>query len=91
MIEIKKLPAKRWKELCDLRLEALRNSPLTFGSSFDEEKLFKADEWKKRINNSIFAILDDNPVGMTVFILNEKIKTRHIANIYGVFVKEEFR
>jgi ribosomal protein S18 acetylase RimI-like enzyme len=91
MIEIKKLPAKRWKELRDLRLEALLNSPLAFGSSFDEEKLFKANEWKKRINSSIFATFDDKPVGMAVFIINEKIKTKHIANIYGVFVKEEFR
>ena len=44
MIEIKKLLAKRWKELRDLRLEALRSSPLAFGSSFDEEKPFKANE-----------------------------------------------
>ena len=91
MIEIKKLPAERWRELRDMRLEALHNSPLAFGSSFDEEKLFKANEWKKRIKNSIFALLDDKPVGMAVFIINDKIKTRHIANIYGVFVKEEFQ
>ena len=91
MIEIKKLPAKRWKELRDLRLEVLLNSPLAFGSSIDEEKLYKANEWKKRINSSIFATFDDKPVVMAVFIINEKIKTKHIANIYGVFVKEEFR
>lgn len=36
-------------------------------------------------------MLDDKPVGMAVFIINEKIKTRHIANIYCVFVKEKFR
>ena len=90
MIEIKKLPAKRWKELRDLRLEVLLNSPLAFGSSIDEEKLYKANEWKKRINSSIFATFDDKPVGMAVFIINEKIKTKHIANIYGVFIKGEF-
>ncbi|MEJ2506038.1 MAG: GNAT family N-acetyltransferase [Ignavibacteriaceae bacterium] len=91
MIEIKKLSAKRWRDLRDLRLEALLNSPTAFGSSAEEEKLFKANEWKKRINNSIFATFNDKPVGIAVFIINEKIKTKHIANIYGIFVKKEFR
>ncbi|MEJ2492903.1 MAG: hypothetical protein P8Y79_01085 [Ignavibacteriaceae bacterium] len=85
MIEIKKLSAKRWRDLRDLRLEALLNSPTAFGSSAEEEKLFKANEWKKRINNSIFATFNDKPVGIAVFISMKKLKPG-ISQIFMEFL-----
>ena len=91
MIEVKKLPPDRWKDYRDLRLEALKSDPLAFGSSYEEEKDLAEDEWKKRINNALFALSNDKPVGMIVYIINNKIKTKHIANIFGIYVKKEYR
>jgi ribosomal protein S18 acetylase RimI-like enzyme len=91
MIEIRKLPPERWKDFCNLRLEALQSDPLAFASSYEEEKLLKPEEWKKRVDNTLFALSNDTPVGMIVYIFNDKIKVIHIANIYGVYVKKEYR
>ena len=91
MIEIKKLSPKRWECLRDLRLEALQSDPLAFASSYKEEKLLKPEEWKKRVKNTLFALSNDTPVGMIVYIISDKLKTNHIANLYGVHVREEYR
>ncbi len=91
MIEVIKLPPDRWKEFQDLRLEALQNDPLAFGTSYEEEKDLTENEWKRRIKNTLFALSNDKLVGMIVYIIENKIKTKHIANIYGVYVKKEFR
>jgi len=37
MIEIKKLPPEKWQEYQKLRLDALLNDPIAFGSSYEEE------------------------------------------------------
>ncbi len=86
MIEIKKLPASRWKDYRDLRLEALRSDPPAFGSSYDEEELLAEVEWKRRMENVLFALSEGKPVGMNVYVFGERLRTRHVANIYGVYV-----
>lgn len=91
MIEIRKLPPERWKDFRGLRLEALQSDPLAFASSYEEEKPLTTEEWKKRVDNTLFALSNDTPVGMIVFIIGDRIKTNHIANIYGVYVKKEYR
>ena len=91
MIEVKKLPPDRRKEFRELRLEALQNDPLAFGSSYEEEKNLTKDEWKRRIKNALFASANDTLVGMIVYIIDNKMKTKHIATIFGVYVKHENR
>ena len=91
MIEVKKLPPDRWKDYRDLRLTALRSDPLAFGSSYAEEKNLTEDEWKRRLNNAIFVLSNDKPVGMIVYITNSRIKTKHVANIFGTYVVKENR
>lgn len=91
MIAVKKLEEDRWKEYRDLRLEALKKEPIAFGSSFDEEKNISEEEWKRRVGNALFALSEDKLVGMIVYVQGNKIKTKHIANIYGVYVTEEYR
>ena len=91
MIQVKKLLPSRWNEYRDLRLEALKNDPTAFGSSYEEEFKLSKNEWKKRVKNVLFALLNDKPVGMIVYIFENKKKTKHIANIYGVYVKKWYR
>jgi ribosomal protein S18 acetylase RimI-like enzyme len=85
------LPAHRWKDCRELRLEALKNDPLAFGSSYEEEKSISEDEWKTRINNALFVLLNDKPVGMIVYILNPNIKTAHNAEIFSFYVRKAYR
>ncbi len=92
MLKITKLPPSRWKEYRDLRLEALRGDPTAFGSSFEDEVNLAEDEWRRRIKNTLFAMSDDDaPIGMIVCLFNDRPKTRHIADIVGVYVSADHR
>ena len=91
MIEVKTLNEDRWREYRDLRLESLKKEPLAYGSSYEETKDDTEDEWKDRIKNVLFALDQDKPVGMIVYVQETMSKSKHIANIYGVYVTEEYR
>ena len=91
MIKIKKMPTSRWKDYRNLRLESLKKDSISFSSSYDEEKKLSESEWKRRTRNTLFALFDNIPVGMIVYGFNDKIKIRHIANIYGFYVKQSYR
>jgi ribosomal protein S18 acetylase RimI-like enzyme len=91
MIAVKKLDEVRWKDYRDLRLDALSKDPCAFGSSHGEERDLPEEEWRRRIHNALFAMSGGKPVGMIVFVHEKKEKAKHIANIFGVYVKKEFR
>jgi predicted GNAT family acetyltransferase len=91
VIAVKKLEEDRWMVYRDLRLEALKKEPIAFGSSYDEEKNISEEEWRERIGNVLFALSKDKLVGIIVFVQGDKIKAKHIYNIYGVYVTEGYR
>ena len=91
LVEIRKLPDDRWKDYRDLRLEALKNDPSAFGSSLEEEEMLTEDEWKRRIQNGLFAVSEETLIGMIVYAFNRRTKTRHIAEIFGVYVSAGHR
>ncbi|MHA2362391.1 MAG: N-acetyltransferase family protein [Candidatus Hodarchaeales archaeon] len=90
-IEITTLLADYWEKFKTIRLEGLKNDPIAFGSSYEEEIRFPEEEWRKRITRTIFALSGDKPVGMIVFFFNNRIKTNHVANIFGMYVSKDFR
>jgi ribosomal protein S18 acetylase RimI-like enzyme len=91
MIEITKLPADRWEEYRELRLEALKQDPIAFGSSFEEERDMPEETWRKRISNAIFAISDGKLVGLITWVQGDRIKTRHTSYINSTYVTGSFR
>lgn len=91
MIEINKLPPNKCKDYKALRLEALKRDPTAFGSSYEEERKLSEADWKKRTKNALFALSNNKPVGMIVYVFSNKIKTKHIANIFGVYTQEKYR
>ncbi len=91
MIDIQKLPSNRWKDYRKLRLEALKNDPIAWVTSYEEEVSLSKEEWQKRIGRALFALLNDEPIGMVSYYFEDRIKIRHIANIVGMYVTEEYR
>ena len=91
MIEVKKLPNTKWEDYKNLRLEALRKDSTAFSSSYEEEKNLPESEWKKRTKNILFALSNGEPIGMIACVFNKRRKIRHIANIFGFYVKESYR
>jgi ribosomal protein S18 acetylase RimI-like enzyme len=91
LVEIRKLPADRWKDFRNLRLNALKSDPTAYGSSFEEERNLTEKEWRRRIRSTLFALSNDEPIGMIVYYFDQGLKTKHIANIYGFYVKAGYR
>jgi ribosomal protein S18 acetylase RimI-like enzyme len=91
VLEITRLPPERWKEARDLRLSALQTEPTAFGSSYEEEANFSEAEWKRRTANALFALSDNRPIGTITYLITERTKTKHIAQIFGVYVDPNYR
>ena len=72
-------------------MEALKSDPSAYGSSFEEEETLTEGEWRRRIQSVLFALSNDRPVGMIVYVFNEELKTKHIAEIYGFYVSTNDR
>ncbi len=91
MVEIGRLDGTRWREFRDLRLEALSSDPLAFSSSPDEERGMPEEEWRRRMENTLFALCGGKAVGMIAIGFNSRKKTRHAASLHGVYVRRENR
>ena len=82
---------KKVSEVKSLRLRSLKEEPMAFLSSYDDEANLSKDEWERRIKNVVFAIVDGRPIGMMTFVLRGRVKNDHIADIFGVYVEKKFR
>lgn len=76
-----------------LRLEALRNAPASFGSSFEEEDQWSLLEFEKRLlkNNIFGAFLNDQLVGCAGLYKLDHIKTKHKGVLWGMYIKPDYR
>ncbi len=98
-VEIITLPPERWREAKHLRLEALRAEPTAFASSCEDERAFSDEVWKTRLasayerdgNLTFFAEADRALIGMAGAGWSAKIKLRHVAEVYGVYVSPDMR
>jgi ribosomal protein S18 acetylase RimI-like enzyme len=91
MIEVRTLPPARWREVRTLRLQALKTDPIAFGSAYEEEENLAEEEWKKRMNSALFALSDDKLVGTITYVFSNRVKSKHIARIFGVYVDPDHR
>ncbi len=87
------LPENRWQEHKELRLHGLQDSPCAFTDTLDEARKFSEDEWKERLQKSLFAFaeIDNRLVGQVAAFRYSKEKCKHIYCIVGVYVMPEFR
>lgn len=78
-----------------IRLESLKNSPKNFGSSYEDERLFTNDIWEDRLSNenaiSIGAFFESKIVGIVTLVINKRLKTKHTAEIHGMYVSVDFQ
>lgn len=79
-----------------LRLEALLDSPTAFLASYDEEKKLGASFYEKalsnNINNLIFgAFIEKQLIGFIGIYQEERQKTSHKSNIWGMYIQPDYR
>ncbi|MHA6484136.1 GNAT family N-acetyltransferase [Paenibacillus sp. strain BS8-2] len=81
----------------ELRLRALLTNPEAFGSTYERESTFSMafvmDRIKPNKDKFILGALDDHGflAGTVALIRDNGIKSQHKANIYGMYVSEEYR
>ena len=93
------LPPARWREVRQLRLEALLDTPTAFASSYEEEAALPEEVWVDRLttaferdgNLTYFAEVGGELVGMAGAGWSAKPKLRHVAEVYGVYVSPGMR
>lgn len=75
-----------------IRLEALRNEPSSFASSYDDWVSLPIDEWEQRLRDPVFiAFQDDEPVGIMGLLPQRASKMAHRATIIMVYVRNDQR
>lgn len=73
-----------------IRLEALKNKPEAFSSSYEDEVEFSVEKYRSRFNNdhtSTFGAFEgENLVGTVTLICETKKKIKHRATIVAMYV-----
>lgn len=89
---ITQLDAENYRSI---RLEALKNSPEAFCSSYEEEKEYSLEQFKTRIQSeSVFtfgAFENEQLIGVATLVKDAKHKSKHKATIVGVYVTPKKR
>ena len=93
------LPPARWREARALRLLALQTDADAFASSYADELAFADSVWISRLesakagagNTTFFAEAQGELVGMAGAHWSDREKLRHVAGVYGVYVRPALR
>lgn len=81
----------------ELRLEALKNHPETFGQDYDDVASLENKYWENTLKIEtkekalFFAENNSRLIGMTGVYRNLSKKSHHGATVWGVYVKPEWR
>lgn len=86
-MEIRLLTTADVDQYVKIRLQALQESPAAFATSFEEEKYTALQKYEVRFQSPSGG----NLVGVVTLIREERIKTRHRANIVAMYVAPERR
>lgn len=92
-MKIRLLTQDDWQVWKSFRLEALKNSPENFGSSYEEERTWADSEFQSGLLNSdIWAVFVDHLLISCVgFYGLQSSKTKHRGVLWGMYTKAEYR
>ena len=92
-MKIRMLTQEDWQPWKLLRLEALKNSPERFGSSYEEEVNWPDIDFQNSLTKSdIFEVFVDNSlVSCAGFYSLNSAKTKHRGVIWGMYTRPECR
>lgn len=95
MTQIITLPKSRWQEYKQIRLNALRNNPDVFLTTYKEAREYPDEKWRERLNADdnmmLFAESEQKIVGMIIAFWSNNPNLSHVAEIAGLYVEPEFR
>ncbi|WP_425415445.1 N-acetyltransferase family protein [Peribacillus loiseleuriae] len=87
---MKPLDAENYR---NFRLEGLQNKPESFGSSYEEEKENLIETYKSRFQSdesfTFVAFENEKLIGVVTLVKENKLKLKHKANIFAMYVSPE--
>ncbi|NHM30274.1 GNAT family N-acetyltransferase [Neobacillus terrae] len=79
----------------DIRLQALKDHPEAFSSSFEEESAYTLERFSSRLNEDFIftfgALMEDQLIGTVTLATERRNKLKHRANIAAMYVDPEYR
>lgn len=99
-MEIRKITGEDLEAFRELRLEALRDSPAAFCSDYEREAAVSAEKFNRGLKpgddfREAFVLgawnASNDLIGMAGFHVPDRLKTRHKAWIWGMYVKANHR
>lgn len=99
-MEIIKLPVSEWRAYKSLRLEALKTDQQAFAKPYDDEAAYPDEKWMERIERTksgdawMYFAKDsytNELIGMIGGYRDEENRTKHSAQIWGMYVSPLFR
>lgn len=94
-MEIRVLNEQDTQAYRTIRLNALKNSPESFGSSYEEEADFTDERFLQRLikpNSFTYgAFEEDQLVGICLLAFQPRKKMNHRAEIFSMYIEPDFR
>ena len=97
-IKIVELSISDWKDFKKIRLEALKEEPQAFGSSYAKDAAYPDSKWQERLRDGeskksiyLFAELEGKIVGMVMGGRTDEDKKEHLAHVWGTYVDSKAR
>jgi ribosomal protein S18 acetylase RimI-like enzyme len=89
-MNIRQLEVTDAEQFRNLRIEALKNDPEAFSSSYEEEKTDSLEVFRKKLSTEhVFtygAFQDHVLVGIFTLVMENKLKLKHRTNLVGMYV-----
>lgn len=89
-MEIRRLNGRDAGSYRALRHEALLNNPEAFSSSYEDEMYYEEEDYKQRLDSKFtytFGAFDEGKlVGVVTLVPEGKVKLKHRANIFAMYV-----
>ena len=89
-MEIRQLHGNDAESYRALRHEALLKNPEAFGSSYEDERNYAASDYRQRLDSKFTytfgAFNESQLVGVVTLVPEGKVKLKHRANIFAMYV-----
>jgi GNAT superfamily N-acetyltransferase len=93
MVMVREVVAADWQALRDIRLEALRDAPEAFGSTFAREAAFGEADWQRRISRggSFLAYLPEASASEPVGLIGGYVEDPETVELVSMYVRPRAR